>query len=323
MNCIECNKKINNKNVLKKHLLFWHAQDKTSLDIEKLFIKSVTKFSDKEIDIVKKEYLDGYTVNELRQKYNFEFSNLIILLGIKRTASESKKTEKYKQKYTGTCIERYGVDNPSKVEKIKEKKKRTFIKHYKYENNFCNKNIKQKAFKNIDYVKVWKSNKKTLKSKYGVENFSQIPFVRKKISEAQKKKCSAYSYEKRMQLTEAARNAVKYTSSLEKRIAYILDILNVEYTKNVFLYCYNVDFLFNHKIILEIQGDFWHGNPTFYKINDILLGDLKVKDVWEKDKRKKEVLENNGYTVLYLWENEINKMTDDALIVYLIEHSII
>lgn len=38
----------------------------------------------------------------------------------------SERTKKIKQ----TCLNRYGVDNPSKLEKFKDKKKKTFEKHY-------------------------------------------------------------------------------------------------------------------------------------------------------------------------------------------------
>ena len=80
-----------------------------------------------------------------------------------------------------------------------------------------------------------------------------------------------------------------------------------------FLARYNFDFIFKNKKILEIQGDFWHANPNIYHLDDELLKNWYAEDVWKKDKRKKEKIESLGYTVLYLWESEINKMTDDDI----------
>ena len=62
-------------------------------------------------------------------------------------------------------------------------------------------------------------------------------------------------------------------------------------------------------ILLEIQGDFWHANPKFYKESYELSfpGNIKIKakDLWEKDYRKKVLAESRGYTLLYIWENDI------------------
>lgn len=93
----------------------------------------------------------------------------------------------------------------------------------------------------------------------------------------------------------------------------MLNQLNVEYTANGFLYAYNWDLIFKNKIIIEIQGDFWHANPKYYKETDILLDGLLAKDVWNKDNNKRKLVESKGYTVHYLWENDINNMTDEEI----------
>ena len=45
-------------------------------------------------------------------------------------ASEEKKTSRYKEKYTTTIINKYGVDNVSKLENIKQKKMETYISKF-------------------------------------------------------------------------------------------------------------------------------------------------------------------------------------------------
>lgn len=101
-------------------------------------------------------------------------------------------------------------------------------------------------------------------------------------------------------------HGTKYESPNEKIVKNMLEKLNIDYTvqkrinygKNKF---YIVDFIINNSnIILEAQGDYWHGNPIVFpnpsktqleKIN----GDIK----------RKTCLENLGYKVIYLWEYDL------------------
>ena len=67
-----------------------------------------------------------------------------------------------------SCLEKYGVENPSQSEEIKEKKKRTTIEHYGVENPFQSEEIKEKI-------------KQTNLQKYGVENPSQSEEIKKVV----------------------------------------------------------------------------------------------------------------------------------------------
>lgn len=76
------------------------------------------------------------------------------------------------------------------------------------------------------------------------------------------------------------------------------------------------DFLIYDKIILEVQGDFWHANPKKYKESDILphpTGNVLASDLWKKDEVKKKIAIDNGYGIIYLWESEINHIDDDEV----------
>lgn len=93
----------------------------------------------------------------------------------------------------------------------------------------------------------------------------------------------------------------------EDKTEQILKKLNIEYKKQVkfnfdFKY-YLCDFeLLNKKIIIEVQGDYWHGNPKIYNKNQ--LSDLQI-DMINRDKEKKYLLEQLGYKVIYLWEYDL------------------
>lgn len=66
----------------------------------------------------------------------------------------------------------------------------------------------------------------------------------------------------------------------------------------------------NRRIVIEINGDYWHANPKKYNANDIInypYGKRKACEIWNKDKRKIKKLQKNGYQVIVLWELDINK----------------
>lgn len=313
MKCIICNKEFNQTNILKIHINKHHNVNKLTNEMN--YIKSQIKIEDGTFDKVKDLYLEGYNVADLKEMYGVSFANYIELFGIKRTNSESKKTKVYKDKIESTNMQRFGVKNPSQSKVIKKKKKETFLKNFGYENNFCNPKIQKVAQSHIDYKKVQESIRDNLIKKYGdsVYNPSQIPGVAKKIGESQKKRMSKMTADERRQMTEKARANINYVSSQELRIQIILNQLDVEYTANGFLYAYNWDLIFKNKVIIEVQGDFWHANPKFYKESDVLLDGLLAKDVWKKDDRKRKLVESKGYTVHYFWESDINNMTNEEI----------
>lgn len=286
---------------------------------EENYLMSISNYNLEDLKIIIKDYIDGFCIQDIKDKYNINIKNYVKALNINRSNSESKKTKNYINKYEKTCLKNYNVKNPSQSNDIKKKKKETFIKNQGYENNFCNKEILDKALKNIDYDKVKKTTHINLQNKYGkhITNIAQVPEVRRKSSKSQKERFSKLTLDEKRKLTEIARSYITYTSKLELKIQEILNLLNIEYYCNVFLYRYNWDIVFKNKVILEINGDFWHANPNMYKANDILLGDKKAKDIWDKDKRKKNKAEANGYKVYYLWENEINNMSDEQIIKFL------
>ena len=146
-----------------------------------------------------------------------------------------------------------------------------------------------------------------------MSNPAQIPGVGRKIGDSQRKRISNMTSTERRIMTEKARSNINYVSSQEMRIQTILNQVGIEYTANGFLYSYNWDLIFKNKTIIEVQGDFWHANPKTYRETDVLLNGLLVKDVWNKDNRKKKLIESKGYSVNYLWESDINNMTDEEI----------
>lgn len=80
----------------------------------------------------------------------------------------------------------------------------------------------------------------------------------------------------------------------------------IKYTKENTIKYYLYDFEYNNKII-EFNGDYWHCNPDIYEANFYNKTLNKyAKDIWERDKHKQYIAENNGYKYLIVWENNVN-----------------
>jgi len=51
--------------------------------------------------------------------------------------------------------------------------------------------------------------------------------------------------------------------------------------------------------LLEVQGDYWHGNPKIYtELNDIQKANI------ENDKYKLELAKKYGCKLFYIWETD-------------------
>jgi len=58
----------------------------------------------------------------------------------------------------------------------------------------------------------------------------------------------------------------------------------------------------NH--IWEFQGDYFHGNPNKYDINNAKFHNITYTTKHQKDRDKREFYEKNGYIVNIVWESE-------------------
>jgi very-short-patch-repair endonuclease len=94
-------------------------------------------------------------------------------------------------------------------------------------------------------------------------------------------------------------------NKLEKLVASILDENNISYYFQFFLktkdnICKSYDFkIKNTNILLEIDGDYWHGGPGinkhFYKLDEVKIN----------DNIKNELALNNNYNLIRIWESDI------------------
>jgi very-short-patch-repair endonuclease len=112
----------------------------------------------------------------------------------------------------------------------------------------------------------------------------------------------AAEYKEKLRLASPQRLAKfkRKRTGPEKLVSNILTYLGVSYTEQTPLGYYTVDFLVPPKLVIQTDGDYWHGNPKVYS---------ELSDAQRQRKRLDascdSFLQHRGYTVLRLWEHDL------------------
>jgi G:T-mismatch repair DNA endonuclease (very short patch repair protein) len=61
--------------------------------------------------------------------------------------------------------------------------------------------------------------------------------------------------------------------------------------------------------IIEVYGDYWHGNPEIYSNNKTELNEIQISNI-KRDKRRNAHIRKMGYDVYIIWETEIKNDID-------------
>ena len=98
----------------------------------------------------------------------------------------------------------------------------------------------------------------------------------------------------------------RYVTTIEQLVKDYLDSCGIEYYFQFFIVkdgvCKSFDFkIKNTNIIIEVDGDYWHGGPGVKKYAP------EIDVTRENDKFKTELAKNSGYKVYRFWESELKK----------------
>ncbi len=64
-------------------------------------------------------------------------------------------------------------------------------------------------------------------------------------------------------------------------------------------------FLKEINLLIEYNGDYWHCNPEVYSANYFHeKKQLTAQQIWDNDKNKRKLAEDNGYKVFTIWEKD-------------------
>ena len=90
----------------------------------------------------------------------------------------------------------------------------------------------------------------------------------------------------------------------QRIINELLDNLNIKYENEKGYTYYSVDnYLQEYNLIIEVMGDYWHGNPMKY--NNEKLNNTQKKCI-SRDKAKHTYIKNKyDIEILYIWETDI------------------
>ena len=108
----------------------------------------------------------------------------------------------------------------------------------------------------------------------------------------------------------------------ELQVADLLSTAGISFIKQLHVPRYYCDFyLPQHKLIIEVNGDYWHANPNKFSENDVIGGKkLLAREIWANDHKKIESLKSMGYNVLVLWESDVKNMTAQQLSEDIVRH---
>lgn len=236
------------------------------------------------------DYNNLYSLPDLKEKYGLCYKHIYWILNYYNIPIRGISESQYKIssiKSKKTCLEKYGVENPSQADEVKRKKEETFIKHYGVDN-------------------IWKT---------------------KEYKEFTSKRWASYNKEKKSELIHKWTKQEGRISKIENKIVNIFNNLNIpietQFKFPKFFHKYDI-LLKNTNILIEVQGDFWHANPNKYKENDIINfpgnKSYLAKELWKKDLQKIHYAESQNYKVIQIWESDIREQEKNKnLEIYLLD----
>jgi len=238
---------------------------------------------------------------DIKKEYNINYKNVIFLLdyfGIKRRTSKGSSKQISVKKYKRTCLDKYGVDNVSKLKIVKEKKGNKNLNILKDKDKFNEiLNMITNGEIDLSYRDMETSTKKEMK------------------------KIHNDYYHFWLNLNDEQKNLLMGKNELiETRITNCLDKFNISYLKRFIIGRKFFDIKINN-ILIDVNSDFWHANPSVYNERDKLKFPFKrvvALSMWNKDKRKKEIAESYGYKVIIIWESDIKNLNDENILNYMI-----
>lgn len=143
----------------------------------------------------------------------------------------------------------------------------------------------------------------TCKSLYGVSSILTLENQTRNIIKSR----SPEANEKRNKTITSKGYHPNFNSKLE--LFVLPELQQLGFLHNKYACGYQVDFLHEEKkIIVEINGDFWHTNPKTY-VSDYVhpIMNLTAQQIWDRDAKKRSTFESAGYKFVVMWEDDLRK----------------
>lgn len=258
------------------------------------------------------------------------------------------KLSEIKDKKRKTFLKNYGVDNIFKTNEFKSNLDKIMLLKYKKKRITNPEKISEsrKQFSEEKWNEINKKTENTYLTKCSETHYSKTPEKRKEKSENMIKWWNSLSSDQKIEISECQkigwnnrtdeqkilfskqrkdywknltdleletfiRKNLETISNTELLVKKVLDANSINYIQQIFINRKSYDFLIvDTKILIEVQGDYWHANPKIYNESDLIKYPRKklisVKDIWKNDEIKNKNAKKYDYTIIYLWEYDIN-----------------
>ena len=127
-----------------------------------------------------------------------------------------------------------------------------------------------------------------------------------KISKIKKLEWGNKSEEEKLIIIKRLNDAMiqnRKPTKIEIKIKEFLIGEGINFESNHQIKNFRVDFfLKDYNLVIECDGDYWHGNPKFY--NHKKLNTIQIKN-FDRDRRKEEMLKTNKIDFIRFWEYDI------------------
>lgn len=251
----------------------------------------------------------GFTTNDAKIKVK-EFQTKQAEKAAKKLKGSSLYTCRSKEfwKFRGYSEK----DASDEVRRIQERSKSFFIQKYGNEEGLKRYNIKKDKFN-----KSW-SNK----------THEELELINKKkdITSPEGFILRGYSEKDAIKLSnEMSKRLVnRYSAISQKFFDDIVNYLNDNTLEFYYGTCNHEYCIYNKRVdffekttgtVIEFFGDYWHGNPKFYCGTDIIRT-KKVFDLWERDKKRIDHLNNSDMikSLIIVWENNVRTKYDEQVV---------
>lgn len=272
----------------------------------------------------KDEFVNRYIENQwslpdFKKNVGYDYRTTEFLchfFGIEKRTMSDAHNERAREKRKAAYITNWGVENPSQHAEIKAKKQKTFASRYGVDNVFKSQDFKE--WLALYMMETYgKGSLAPTGPKKGWKN--QTPDKKKEIAEKSSERFvrwwSSLTPEQRQaevkRRTEKTKKNLKPGSSkLEGVVAAALIELGISIKPQHWVAKRSYDLkIMDTNLLIEINGDYWHGNPEKYPKGTIIRfpegREMLVDELWQNDANKIALAESYGYRVLTLWEKDI------------------
>lgn len=134
-------------------------------------------------------------------------------------------------------------------------------------------------------------------------NYAKL--IKKAMAKAKREASPEYfKMKKKNTLKAKAKKMANKMTAPEKLFAGMMKELGIKFETQKVIGKKIFDFYIPSKnVLVEVDGDYYHGNPLLYEHKD--LNKMQLRNI-KNDKHKDTLAKGNGYTLERVWEYDLN-----------------